>query len=39
MTIKELVEHFAKSDQVRALITTVAGEWIGMIRRGDVIDG
>lgn len=39
MTIKELVEYFRKGDDVRALVTTTGGEWIGMIQRGDVLDG
>lgn len=37
MTIKEMVEYFRKSDEVRALITTLDGEWIGLIRRSDVL--
>lgn len=38
MTIKEMVEYFRKSDESRAIITSLTGEWIGMIRRADVID-
>ncbi len=37
MTIKEMVEYFHESDEVRALITTLDGEWIGLIRRSDVL--
>lgn len=38
MSIKEMVEYFRKSDESRAIITSLTGEWIGMIRRADVID-
>jgi rhodanese-related sulfurtransferase len=37
MTIRELVGYFRKSDESRALITTNGGEWIGLIRREDVL--
>ena len=37
MTIKEMIEYFHKSDEARALITTLDGQWIGLIRRSDVI--
>lgn len=38
MTIKEMVGYFRKSDENRAIITSSTGEWIGMIRRADVLD-
>ena len=37
MTIRELVEYFEKSDESRAIITNNGGEWIGLIRREDVV--
>lgn len=39
MSIKEMVEYFHKSDEARALITTLDGQWIGLVRRSDVIRG
>ena len=39
MTIGELVEYFRTSDESRAIVSTHTGEWIGLIRRGDVLDG
>lgn len=38
MTIQEMVGYFHDSDESRALITTLDGEWIGLIRRSDLID-
>ena len=38
MTIAELVGYFRDSDEHRALVTTHAGRWIGLIRREDVLD-
>jgi Mg/Co/Ni transporter MgtE len=37
MTVKELVQYFEKSDESRAIISTNGGEWIGLIRREDVL--
>lgn len=38
MTIAELVTYFRKSNESRAIISTLSGRWIGIIRRSDVID-
>lgn len=38
MTIKEMVEYFHRSDESRAIVSTHAGRWIGLIRRADVLD-
>lgn len=39
MTIGELVTYFRTSNESRAIITTLSGRWIGLIRRRDVLDG
>jgi rhodanese-related sulfurtransferase len=39
MSIGELVTYFRESDESRAIVSTLAGRWIGLIRRGDVLDG
>lgn len=38
MTIAELVDYFRSSDETRAIVSTAAGRWIGLIRREDVVD-
>lgn len=38
MTIGELVTYFLESNESRAIVSTLSGRWIGLIRRGDVID-
>jgi rhodanese-related sulfurtransferase len=37
MTIKELVGYFRKSDEERAIVSTLTGRWIGLIQRSDVL--
>jgi rhodanese-related sulfurtransferase/CBS domain-containing protein len=37
MTVRELVQWFQKTDQAQAIITNNGGEWIGVIRRDDVL--
>ena len=37
MTVRELVQWFRKSDADRAIVSTNGGEWIGLIRREDVL--
>jgi rhodanese-related sulfurtransferase len=39
MTIAELVSYFEDSDEQRAIVSTLGGRWIGLIRRSDVLDG
>lgn len=39
MTIGELVAYFRESNESRAIISTLSGRWIGLIRRVDVLDG
>lgn len=39
MTIAELVTYFEDSDERRAIVSTLGGHWIGLIRREDVLDG
>jgi rhodanese-related sulfurtransferase len=39
MTIKELIGYFRSSDENRAIVSTLGGRWIGLIRRQDVLDG
>jgi rhodanese-related sulfurtransferase len=39
MTIAELVDYFRRSDARRAIVSTAAGRWIGLIDREDVLDG
>jgi rhodanese-related sulfurtransferase len=39
MTIRELVGYFRSSDEARAIVSTLDGTWIGLIRRADVLDG
>lgn len=39
MTIGELVTYLRDSNEARALVTTLSGRWIGLIRREDVLDG
>ncbi|HUP85208.1 MAG TPA: rhodanese-like domain-containing protein [Acidimicrobiales bacterium] len=38
LTIEELVQYFRTSDERRAIVTTLGGRWMGMIRREDVVD-
>ena len=38
MTVGELVEYFRTSEESRAIVSTHTGEWIGLIRREDVVD-
>ena len=38
MTIGELVEYFRDSNEHRAIISTLSGRWIGLIRSEDVLD-
>lgn len=38
MTIKEMVEYFRKSDENRAIVSSLTGQWIGLIRRSDLLD-
>ena len=38
MTIAELVQYFRDSNERRAIVSTAAGRWIGLIRREDVLD-
>lgn len=38
MTVKEMVEYFRGSDEDRAIISSLTGAWIGMVRRADVLD-
>lgn len=38
MTIAELVEYFRSSNEARAIVSTAAGRWLGLIRREDVLD-
>jgi rhodanese-related sulfurtransferase len=37
MTVRELVGYFRRSDEARAIVSTNGGEWIGLIRRDDVL--
>lgn len=37
MTIDELVAYFEKTEEKRAIVSTATGEWIGLIRRTDVL--
>jgi CBS domain containing-hemolysin-like protein len=39
LTIEELVDYFRTSDERWAIVTTLGGRWIGMIRREDHLDG
>lgn len=39
MTIAELVDYFRSSDERWAVVSTLGGKWIGLIRREDVLDG
>lgn len=38
MTIGELVTYFRDSNESRAIISTLSGRWIGLVRRSDVLD-
>ena len=38
MTIAELVDYFRTSHETRAIVSTAAGRWLGLIRREDVLD-
>lgn len=38
MTVRELVTYFRESNESRAIVSTLSGRWIGLIRRSDVID-
>jgi Mg/Co/Ni transporter MgtE len=37
MTIREMIAYFEKGDDERALVTTLDGVWIGIIRREDLV--
>ena len=39
MTVRELVEYFRSSNENRAIVSTHAGVFLGLIRRRDVLDG
>lgn len=39
MTIGELVTYFRDSDEHRAIITTLSGRWIGLVRREHLLGG
>jgi rhodanese-related sulfurtransferase len=39
MTLREMADYFRTSDEARAIISTLEGRWIGLIRRTDVLDG
>ena len=39
MTVRELVEYFRSSDENRAIVSTHAGRFLGLIRRHHVLDG
>jgi rhodanese-related sulfurtransferase len=37
LPIEEMADHFRRHDLARALVTTLEGRWIGMVRRHDVV--
>lgn len=39
MTVRELVDYFRSSNEHRAIVSTHGGRFLGLIRRGDVLDG
>lgn len=39
LTIRELHDYFERGHDERALVTTLTGRWIGLIRRTDLLDG
>jgi len=39
LTIKELRDYFDSGHDERALVTTLTGRWLGLIRRSDLFDG
>jgi rhodanese-related sulfurtransferase len=39
LPIDELADYFRRRDQARALVTTVEGRWIGIVRRRDLMQG